>query len=705
MKKLFAVLLVAAVLIAATVILLLLPKRQDYSAQLASNIKQLSLAGWESNALAQARPRHDNYSFGNTQTYAALGDTADTALDFQVLYGGHKLSRLAGGNAPLAFKLVQPDGAALGAPKSLVTHRVRESQVLVTEAAWEKAKLIFVDFAPTQPPYNAIVRLVLAKGLGGATLRIEPPALEAKRNSSRFITFTGSGATLGLMSDAKLTLDETAKPAALVKLPSSESFACCLAFVVGEDGNQVAADASAFETAVLAPLALLEATLTEQKAWTAQIKLTCQQQQTQDWLDGLLQLVRGHIGEDIIHTGSTKYAHNRAWVRDNYWVQRALLEVGRQKEALIGLTGFVNQVAQHGPASSWNLSREMVQMLGYPRSEWPAYLVLAAGDFKRRGLQLPDGTKDYVQKCLEGLGANPEGLSVLNTDETWAIAAAVDEGQLQLDNSVLNWLAFRTAEELELEPLFTSTAVENSLTQVFLLPKEQRLAYAADGGFGEATFTNPLPMAGPLARAVAFGLPVDRVVLARTLATAWEACFQDGELREDPRTRCVDDGVAGYMLYAAADLEAPFAEELFASILDTAPDTGNAWELHDVKDPTWHGEKRRLWDSALWLYGAWHYLVGVTIEGDKLAVNPHFSKTAGNLELQHYPVPKGELSLDLTKERLLLSTDTALGRIELEAPAGVKLVVTNKLVDVQLQASPLAVTNRSGSASCGFRYP
>ena len=49
--------------------------------------------------------------------------------------------------------------------------------------------------------------------------------------------------------------------------------------------------------------------------------------------------------------------------------------------------------------------------------------------------------------------------------------------------------------------------------------------------------------------------------------------------------------------------------ELAKRVLRFASATGCVWELHDIYDPAWAGEKRRLWDSAVVLMGMTHALL------------------------------------------------------------------------------------------------
>ncbi len=65
-------------------------------------------------------------------------------------------------------------------------------------------------------------------------------------------------------------------------------------------------------------------------------------------------------------------------------------------------------------------------------------------------------------------------------------------------------------------------------------------------------------------------------------------------------------------------MDARFRRALLARVLRFASATGNVWEYHDLQDPAWGGEKRRLWDSAVLLLGMTHTLFDVQRQGDQV---------------------------------------------------------------------------------------
>ncbi len=190
-------------------------------------------------------------------------------------------------------------------------------------------------------------------------------------------------------------------------------------------------------------MALLEQTRVNWEKWCAQTPFTTGDQRTSDLLDSLLCLVRSHVGAQAIHTGSLRYPHNRAWVRDSYWVQRTLLELGRVPEAKVGLDFFHRAWQQHGLASSYYTTNGRPVAYGYSRVELPHYLVLMVRDADWYGRVPAKPYWDMVRGCLDRAAVTGSGLQPMNGDETWILAAPVRELDSMLDNS---WLLIASAE-------------------------------------------------------------------------------------------------------------------------------------------------------------------------------------------------------------------------------------------------------------------
>jgi hypothetical protein len=153
-------------------------------------------------------------------------------------------------------------------------------------------------------------------------------------------------------------------------------------------------------------------------------------------------------------------------------------------------------------------------------------------------------------------------------------------------------------------------------------------------------------------------LPPTDGLLTHGLVSSWEQLsFQRG-IRTHCRSAAISGGTPGYVLYAAADsdiCDCEFNRELARRVLDFASATGCVWEYHDLQDPAWGGEKRRLWDSAVLLMGMVHALFDMQQEGATRTFKPKGIPPAVLFERPAPPLLDAE-----TAEALLEESDPAL---------------------------------------------
>jgi hypothetical protein len=136
--------------------------------------------------------------------------------------------------------------------------------------------------------------------------------------------------------------------------------------------------------------------------------------------------------------------------------------------------------------------------------------------------------------------------------------------------------------------------------------------------------------------------------------------FERG-VRAHARSATLDGGSPGYVLSAAAEMELPLDRSLLDRLLRFCSATGNVWEFHDLYDPAWGGEKRRLWDSAVVLMGMVHTLFEVRHDG-------------GSVELLHRPLVEPVTEIEQEAPPVFGAADAA----HLLAQAGSALILESQ---------------------------
>jgi len=664
-----------------------------------------------------AMPRHpDGFTLGNSEVFAAIGTDPRDLSGLALLWGqGHTVSRL-NRDTPATLALVA-DGRDRPL-RDFATQRARrvdDTGILVTEAEEAGVKVSVVDFAPSAPDLDALVRLVLVTNGSGGSLRNAAVRLDLQgRSEAETVRSTLATVDRGrLLVYGRLPLSvetQGAEPGS-----SMRSQRVSISQAIGSLGvdqrrlaifvlaplasaDQQAATSRAVGDRLADPMACLRLTGEAWQTWYGSVVLHCSDQRLSELLDGLLELMRSHVGTEAIHTGSLRYPHNRIYLRDSYWVQRAFLEAGRPREAQRNLNFLWRMWQKNGLASYYSLPERTGAGYGYQRVELPHYLVLMVRDAERWAGLDPKPYWPMVKACLEQ-SAPDEGYQVMNGDETWLLAVPADELAYQLDNT---WLLEASARY--------GAGLARRMGDAASAQRYQRISsQAASAAFGfmaqracqkGGNYWDRLPISGVIARGAMLepesgayegsGEEVTpeesrRRAVGPWLEGAWRDLRFDEGIRSSPRSTVFDGGTPGYVLYAASHLQLPFAGDLVRGIENLSAPMGNFWELHDSEDPEWGLEKRRLWDSAVVLSGLVHDLFGITPLADGVVVDPN-PPAGGWVECKQFPLGGHRLGIWAAAAALRLTWD---GQTILDAKQPLGAVIRGgKVVQTFPRAAP-----------------
>ena len=136
---------------------------------------------------------------------------------------------------------------------------------------------------------------------------------------------------------------------------------------------------------------ILQTTYEINEKWSNQILIRTSDDRLNDLIDSILNQLRIHLGYTSIHTGSVYYDHNRAFVRDNYWIQRALMKAGRLDAAQLN-TEFMFQAWQNvGLRNSYNIETKSASpSTTEMRVEIPAIMSLNVEHFMALDWRYPE---------------------------------------------------------------------------------------------------------------------------------------------------------------------------------------------------------------------------------------------------------------------------------------------------------------------------
>lgn len=618
MKRLFRIGCLSIALGALSVCAGCGPRGAERGEKLAAWLEGQRYSSWFSFRRTGASPEKpaspDGITLGSPNVFAAVGCDPDDLTSLDVFWGKGRTVRPLAKPASLALRLSGwEEPIPLGDAPEQTLRRIRHTAIAVSESKVEGISVTCVSFAPMDPKLNFLGRWFIFENTGESRRRLDLVlGVTAAGEWTKLSEHSWRrGERLALVSDAAVGAKGEQIEVRVGSLSPGRRAAAALLFVAAKDEEALGDDAARAEAALPNLLGLLEETKGNWEEWCARTPLTTGDERTDDLLDSLLCLVRSHIGPEAIHTGSLRYAHDRAYVRDSYWVQRALLELGRTDEARLNLDFFHRAWAASGIASYYEIPSGAGAGYGYHGVELPHYLALMVRDAERIGGV--DGLSywDMVQGCLDQAAVPPNGLQPMNGDETWLLAAPVRELDDLLDNS---WLLIASAEygaelsaragdgERAVRYRAMASRARGALRRFAPEPGEAEWYAAGRGGDGSLDLSL---CPGVLARGAILGvLPAADPYLSAGLQTSWNRLSFERGLRAHSRSATIDGGTPGYVLCAAADCQScNFTAELAQRVLDFASATGCVWEFHDMHDAAWGGEKRRLWDSAVVLMG------------------------------------------------------------------------------------------------------
>jgi hypothetical protein len=637
--------------------------RRERADWLAHWVGSQSYSSWSTFRRSDRAPHQpdspDGITLGSPQVFAGIGCNLRDLSSLDLLWADDNTTRAIARPATVSVGTGGGRSNALAAFPQQTLRRVRHTAIAVSRSEGFGLSVTSVDFAPMGPQDSFLVRWFLVENMGHRAVRPElafsiAAAGEWARRSARTWQL---GERLALVSDSKLAHDGDIMRVPLGRLRPGSRSAVAVLFVGARDSKRLA-DYIAVAEATLSRLPeVLNETKSNWEQWCARVSLETGDERTDDLLDSLLCLVRSHIGKEAIHTGSLKYPHNRAWIRDNYWVQRTLLELGYSDEAQLNLDFFHRAWQKSKIASYYEIPEGLGVEYGYDRVELPHYLVLMVRDAEQ--LAGVDGARcwDMVKACLDEAAVGPDYLQPMNGDETWLLAAPVRELDSLLDNQ---WLLIASAEygarlaqrmhDSERAARYGSIAYRVRLALTRFQPKAGGHYWYAIGLGGDGSLDLSLSP-GVLARGALLGvLPATDPYLQRGMVASWQRLSFDRGIRAHARSCTIDGGTPGYLLYAAADdnlCDYLFNRELAKRVLSFASATGCVWEHHDLHDPAWGGEKRRLWDSAVLLMGLVHALFDADRVNGVVTFVPKGSPSPVEIEAEPPPVFAAEAARKL----------------------------------------------------------
>jgi hypothetical protein len=444
-------------------------------------------------------------------------------------------------------------------------------------------------------------------------------------------------------------------------------------FVLGTDSKEI--ENWKIQIEQWDPYEILIETYNHSIEWTNIVPIHTSSTHLNDAIDSILNLLKLQIGNDAIHTGSVYYEHDSAFVRDNYWIQRAFSKAGRISASKLNLDFFFRCWQTDGFRNSYNTYHKKGGVSAKEmRVEIPAYLPLMVRDL---WLWTDDSELIYqhfsmVKDCINVCISAPNDLFIINSDETWIWPAFVNELDYYFDSSMVMIAGIHSAEKMA-EFLDEQVIKEkwnllrlkwtNALHKHYLNVKEKRYAVGIDhNGLQDLSLIPSV-----ISRPILFGLlsrldkdfspvsidadetntnsnsisyPSDYV--QNGLQLIWDVMHRHKTIRSHSRTSSFVGNTPGYYLYAVSNLDLPFKDDVLDSALSILDCTGSVYEIHDLYYGAWGTERRRIWDSAIILLGILEYLFGVNPEETSILFNPHNPHGNGYAIINDLPI-KGDL--------------------------------------------------------------
>ena len=387
-----------------------------------------------------------------------------------------------------------------------------------------------------------------------------------------------------------------------------------------------------------------------EKSWkngVIRVKFSSDDSKLEALVDALVSMNMNHISEKGIHSGSVYYSHGRAWTRDNYWNQRGYQVSGYQEPAFSNVRFFLNAMKQNEFrfANSYNLDNYSSSIPNCdPLIELPSYYILMLADLRKyapeKFVKLPqDEIKRVINTFLNEIRFTDDFTIPLNSDETWIWPCDVSETGVVLDNSLLTISALIVLKSWLKEHLSNAQLqkinnlhkhLTSGLKKFIIDCNESRLAVAIDddGIQDETIITNVLsrPFVLDLNRNMS---PEFEEIFLNGVIKCWQNCKHPLILggmiaRSHSATSAMTGNSPGYLLEALGKINARTqGDQILEGIMNFVNCTGTVNELHDIYDPSWGTERRRMWDSQVILAGVMQYILGTVITQEYVEFTPY----------------------------------------------------------------------------------
>jgi hypothetical protein len=637
-------------------------------------------------------PRHkDGFYMSSQQLSAAVGIVHDPTAIMELTGEGRAVTMLhhlydnaANSRGWLSFEISYRLGGELKRKKlaqldRIELKRVRRTAMLVTEMADWDIEIVFVDFVPKEPDGNVFLRSISART--PSSLPIADVKLHCKlhrdgmdwqlgaqgprvvaRNGSGLMGIAGHGPVLLRAKDDEITL----------KLERDSSgpgmFAGTLALTAGSTGDSLARSLEAADAAIGDVAGAAGRTMQAWQDWHRLVPIRVEGQRAQDFIDGALTLLKCLEGPESIRLGTMIYEATSAYVRDNWWIARALLAGGRIEEAKKSQEFFYRATERFGIQCAYKTNDPAPPPCGGEERgvELPSSLTLMWKDLAPRiGA---DATSEYelIKRMLSTVELTGDGRQVYNTDEGWSWTMDLPDVALVTENSLLLIEAMEYAAGLARD-----AGDREGEKQYSAIAKRARAAIrdrhfdAKRGYYRYAMDHDDMPYGAVATTAVSslvnhgFGSAVDKRIYSSLLA-AWKYCRRDGMLTSSTATATVTGFTPGQYLQAIADLNLPFAENVLDGMWRMVSATGNLWEGYELYDYSWSGERQRAWDIAVGVVGLLRQVFGITVQKDSITFHPHLLSSVGRASMDNFRVGADAYEVRVGSEGMVISRNGTL---------------------------------------------
>nr|MDO8112496.1 hypothetical protein [Candidatus Sigynarchaeota archaeon] len=628
------------------------------------------------------------------------------------------------------------------------SRRVKNTAIISTHFGTSHVKLSTIDFCPRNPDDAVLYRVISVKNTSSTRIEnlvlsitlenrasswsweLDPSTStmtikETRDNARFFMRFVDESNPGCMLVRGFNERPERIDPVGIADHDGVGSNAGCVICSV-HLGNMVSYEELVFYIAFVpsGPVGMHDSILCEMKpstiidalqrtehAWTQdllRVKFKSSNTLLEDLVDSIISMASCHISEKGIHTGSVYYSHGRAWTRDNYWIQKAFHHAGYHDAGLNNARFFLEAWQKNGKrfANSYGLNSSNPSNPGCEVPvELPWYFILMLAELRKWAPQLfnqlpRDSVRELITTVVREAKHTPDYLFPLNSDETWIWACEVVETGVVLDNSLLCLSALLAVQQWFSDLLESSALkfvdelagnVRRAIEEKLVIKKKNRFAVARDddGMLDESAVTIPLSM--PFIHGLFDDSPELRKIALNGVLDCWQACrvHVDGGgsiVRSHSATTAMTGNTPGHFLEAIGKLNARKAgDEILEGILNFVNCTGAVNEIHDIFDPSWGTERRRLWDSMAIIEGVMQYLLGIRFAPDSIRFTPYCPEKIESVSIDEYPVGNHVYSFRMVRRAGKLLCAVKQDGIELVRYEGLQeIVISIRVNSVQL---------------------